>query len=348
MNTLCNNIKKENPLISIIIPVYNASLFIEKTIKNLVEQKVDKEIVHVNDGSTDNSLEVINKLKNKFECIRVINQENKGVSAARNNGIDNANGDYIIFIDSDDLLEKDTLEKLYSKYQIYNCDLVLSTYKICFDNNSIVDTFKYIDSGFYNIEFFLSEYYKLFTTRILHCIGTKLYKKSIIDKYNIRFNESLAYYEDINFCLSYFKKIKNVFFINESLYKYMQINADSLANKYKNNFPEISNFTLASQKELLELVYGKMIIFEDFQKIILDDFYWGVINEINHKISFIGKSKNINKLVSNGFIYKTLDNSKIHSNNRLKTTVLKSGNSFLITCLFEVSRICRNFIKLFI
>ena len=210
MDTNLNNIIIEKPLISIIIPVYNASIYVGNTIENLLTQKINKEIILINDGSTDNSLEVINEYKNKSECIRIINQVNQGVSAARNNGIINAKGDYLLFIDSDDFLEENTLEMLYSKYQTYNCDLVLSSYKVCFDDNSIVDKFKYIDSGLYDIEQFFSEYYKLFSTRILHCIGTKLYKRSIIEKYNIRFNESLAYFEDINFCLSYLKRTKKI------------------------------------------------------------------------------------------------------------------------------------------
>lgn len=345
MNTFNNNIKIVKPLISIIIPVYNASLFIEKTINNLLKQNIDKEIILINDGSTDNSLEVITNLKNKYNCIQVINQVNKGVSAARNKGIDNAKGDYIIFIDSDDLLENDTLEKFYTKYQTYNCDLVLCTYKICYKDNSIIDTYKYLDSGLYDIKSFLSEYYRLFSTKTLHCIGTKMYKKSIIDKYNIRFNESLAYFEDINFCILYLKKTQKIYYINESLYKYMQINADSLANRYKKNFPETSHLTLSSQKELLEKIYGPMKKFDDFQKIIMGDFYWGIMNEVNHKISLITKYKNINNLVKSEFIYNALKNNKIHSKNKIKTIILKSRNSFLIFCIFEINRICKKFIR---
>ena len=330
---------KSSPLISIIIPVFNASNFIEKTIENLIEQEADKEIILINDGSTDNSLEVLKKIENKYRCIRVIDQINKGVSAARNTGIESAKGNYILFIDSDDILEKDTLKKLLFKYQTFDCDLVLCSYKICYDNNSIIDTFKYLDSGLYNIDSFLSEYYKLYTTKILYCIGTKLYKKSIIDKYHIRFNESLAYYEDINFCISYLKRTKTLYYINESLYKYMQINVNSLASKYKFNFPEISSLTLAAQKDLLETIYGQIIEVEDFQKIILEDFYSGIANEINNQNCFKKKYLNVKKIVLNKDVSHVLQHNNIHSKSSIKRIIIKSRNPFFILCSFELSKL---------
>ena len=336
MNTI---IDKSRPKISIIIPVYNASAFIAKTIENLLEQNIHKEIILINDGSTDNSLEVINKFKNKFEDIRVINQENKGVSAARNNGIANAKGDYILFIDSDDLLEEKALEKLQTKYETYDCDLALCTYKICFEDDTVIDKYKYMSSGFYNIQKFISNYYELFTTRILHCIGTKLYKKSIIDQYKIRFDESLSYFEDINFCLSYLKRSKKIYFINEGLYKYMQINENSLANRYKVNFAKISNLTLKSQKELLETIYGPNMMFEEFNKIVIDDFNWGIRNEINHKNNFIEKYKNINELIKSEYIYKALKEFKNISKNKIKTAIIRSRNAILIMALYEAGKL---------
>ena len=338
---------KSSPLISIIIPVFNASNFIEKTIENLIEQEADKEIILINDGSTDNSLEVLKKIENKYRCIRVINQINKGVSAARNTGIESAKGNYILFIDSDDLLENDTLKRLLFKYQTFDCDLVLCSYKICYDNNSNIDTFKYLDSGLYNIDSFLSEYYKLYTTKILYCIGTKLYKKSIINKYHIRFNESLAYYEDINFCISYLQRIKTLYYINESLYKYMQVNINSLAHRYKSNFPEISNLTLTAQKDLLVTIFGQNFDVEDFQKIILEDFYLGIANEINNKNCFKKKYMNVKKIVSNDYISYVLKHNNVNSKSKFKQTILKSRNPFLILCSYESSKLFKKIIKKF-
>ena len=96
---------------SIIVPVYNAGAFVSNTIINLLEQDVEKEIILINDGSTDDSLSILKKFEKENECIKVIDKINGGVSSARNVGLDIASGDYICFVDSDDALEPGTLSK---------------------------------------------------------------------------------------------------------------------------------------------------------------------------------------------------------------------------------------------
>lgn len=117
-------------LISIIIPVYNASAFISNTIDNLLAQEVEKELLLVNDGSTDNSLNILNDYAQKYSCIKVLNQTNQGVSSARNHAIEVAQGEFLIFVDSDDLLEPGTLQKCLNIYHANNdIDCVVFTYK---------------------------------------------------------------------------------------------------------------------------------------------------------------------------------------------------------------------------
>lgn len=116
-------------LISIIIPVYNASAFISNTIDNLLAQEVEKELLLVNDGSTDNSLNILNDYAQKYSCIKVLNQTNQGVSSARNHAIEVAQGEFLIFVDSDDLLEPGTLQKCLNIYHANNdIDCVVFTY----------------------------------------------------------------------------------------------------------------------------------------------------------------------------------------------------------------------------
>jgi glycosyltransferase involved in cell wall biosynthesis len=99
-------------LFSIIIPAYNASKHIENAINSVVKQPFfDYEIIIVNDGSKDNTLEIVNKLASKYMNIRVIAQSNSGASIARNNGIRHAKGDYIFFMDADDVIVENSLKK---------------------------------------------------------------------------------------------------------------------------------------------------------------------------------------------------------------------------------------------
>ena len=111
-------------MISIIIPVYNGEKTIDNIIKCLMKQTFkDIEIIVVNDGSTDNTLLVLKKWKSK---IRVINQENKGVSSARNRGIKEARGEYLMFFDADDECKYEMIEKIYTSADKNNADYVIS------------------------------------------------------------------------------------------------------------------------------------------------------------------------------------------------------------------------------
>ena len=98
---------------SFVVPVYNTSKYLKKCLDSLVKQTFkDFEVIIVNDGSTDKSKDIILKYESKYDSIKVINQENQGLSMARNNGVKKASGKYIIFIDSDDYVEKGLLKEI--------------------------------------------------------------------------------------------------------------------------------------------------------------------------------------------------------------------------------------------
>ena len=116
------------PEVSVIIPVYNTDKYLEKSLDSLTSQTLkDIEIICVNDGSTDNSLAVLQKYADKDSRIIVINQEHKMQGAARNAGIKIAEGEYIGFVDSDDWVDKDYFEKLYNAVKKYDSDIALAT-----------------------------------------------------------------------------------------------------------------------------------------------------------------------------------------------------------------------------
>ena len=119
-----------NPTVSVIIPVYNAQEGIKQCIDSLLNQSfTDFEIILINDGSTDNSLEVIKKYAADNDFIRVIDKENEGVAKTRNKGIQLANGKYIVFIDNDDFVDSDYLERFYNEIDQEQLDIVLGGYK---------------------------------------------------------------------------------------------------------------------------------------------------------------------------------------------------------------------------
>ena len=245
-------------LISIIIPVYNASAFISNTIDNLLAQEVEKELLLVNDGSTDNSLNILNDYAQKYSCIKVLNQTNQGVSSARNHAIEVAQGEFLIFVDSDDLLEPGTLQKCLNIYHANNdIDCVVFTYKCCKPNLFVFDTKLYKKSGL-------------------------LYRTSILKDKNIRFNEDISYCEDVGFTTIYLKYVRKLFYINEPLYCYMFVNPNSLMTKYMHNYPMSKKYLHMQQYNLLKEVYGENFPNHEYYRVLALDLYSCLFNEIMH------------------------------------------------------------------
>ena len=105
-----------NKLISVIIPVYNCEKYIKRCLESVIKQSyANFEVIVINDGSIDNSLEVIKEVSQEDKRIRIVSQENKGVSYSRRHGVEIANGDYITFIDADDYIESRFLETMYNE-----------------------------------------------------------------------------------------------------------------------------------------------------------------------------------------------------------------------------------------
>lgn len=116
-------------MISIIVPVYNVEKYLDRCVQSILIQSFKRfELILVNDGSTDNSFEICQKYRKKDSRVILISQENKGLSAARNTGLNNAHGDYICFIDSDDFIEKDYLKLLLNNLKSNNADISICEY----------------------------------------------------------------------------------------------------------------------------------------------------------------------------------------------------------------------------
>ena len=112
--------------ISVIMPVYNEEQYLEKTCQSLKQQTLDDiELICINDGSTDNSTDILTNLATEYDNIRIINQENQGSGIARNKGIDEAKGEYIAFLDADDkYIDPESLEKMYEYGYKNNADVI--------------------------------------------------------------------------------------------------------------------------------------------------------------------------------------------------------------------------------
>ena len=130
---------KKNDLISVIVPVYKVEQYLNECIKSIINQTYKNlEIILVNDGSPDDCGKMCDIWAKKDNRIKVIHKKNGGLSDARNCGIDIANGKYIQFVDSDDLLELDMIDFLYTNIQKYNCDISICSNYI-FDEKEVIN-----------------------------------------------------------------------------------------------------------------------------------------------------------------------------------------------------------------
>lgn len=198
--------------VSLIVPIYNTSKYLDKCINSLINQTLkDIEIILINDGSLDNSEEIIKKYKDKR--IKYIKKENEGIGKTRNLGINTAKGKYIAFVDSDDYLELDFCEKMYEKAINDNCDLVICDYYK--DFNDIKKEINYISFQDTN----LKKYPKLINEINLGPCN-KLYLLELLKNNNIFFVENLKY-EDAPFVINALINSKNIGKVNKYLTNYV-------------------------------------------------------------------------------------------------------------------------------
>ncbi len=207
-------------LISVIVPVYNGARYLPNSIGSLIGQTIfDRlEIVCVDDGSTDNSLEILKDYENRYENIKVFHRENAGVSAARNYGIEISTGRYIAFLDADDEASDKLYEKLLSIMESSNADVGIGDFLVVFEDGKCVKhkeaiIKKWDDPQQLMIDFFRSDY-------ICNNVFDKLFKREIIQ--DVTFPEGYAIGEDMYFVYGALKNAKiAVLDSSEALYRYM-------------------------------------------------------------------------------------------------------------------------------
>lgn len=265
----------QSPLVSVIIPVYNVKKYLKKCIESVILQTYENiEIILVNDGSTDGSGVICDEYAVNDMRIRVIHQDNFGVSYARNIGINIATGDYIQFVDSDDCLESIMIKKLVEV--IDGSQMVICGYKSTYGNRShpINKNNTCPIEGEFKKNDFLNSFGILFKHGFINSPCNKLYLTDIIQKYGIRFNEDLSMGEDLIFNLEYINACERISIIQESLYNYISFNSDSLTRSFNKElfdnqkmlFSRIKEFLLSNNyytnknRDLIQSVYTDAII----------------------------------------------------------------------------------------
>jgi len=241
--------------VSIIVPVYNVEKYLRECMESLVNQTLDDiEIIAINDGSPDNSIEILEEYKEKYpEKVVVRSIENRGVSYARNLGIQMARGSYVMFVDSDDYIEKQMCEMLYNKAVSDDNDLVIcNRYNIRISKNGerIRREIKSIPLG-QNFDVFAQKFENI---HISPFPWDKLYKREILDK--IQFDENIRF-EDFLFIHKQLPFLKNIGTVEVPLYNYRKENSGGFLNSFS-----IETFDIIRVFERLIEFYKKNDIWE--------------------------------------------------------------------------------------
>lgn len=224
---MCENRKMSS--ITIIIPVYNGEKTIQRCLDSVLRQssKRIEEIIVVDDGSTDKTVEIIKSLAEQDARIHYIQKENGGVSSARNLGIHNARSEYIMFVDSDDEIKEDLVENLYQAIDGY--DMTIAGIELHQDVR--ISTIGI--QGEFSAKEVVDKYGNDIPGLLINGPCCKLYRKKYITEQELLFNESLSLGEDTEFVFRYLKYCNNIRFIDYYGYIYYQFGNNSLMTKFR-------------------------------------------------------------------------------------------------------------------
>ena len=218
------------PKVSVIIPVYNIEKYVEVCIKSLIFQTLtDIEIILINDGSSDSSHDICQKYAALDNRIVYIKKDNGGVSSARNAGLDVAKGDYIMFLDGDDFIEKEAIETLLNLAESNDVDAVMFEYNIDDNKNSVTHN---VADARYNKVIDAKSAIEITISPKNRFAWSKLYKKDIIG--NLKFDEGIYRGEDTWFAINALNNAKKVYYTDYAPYHYIQSDNSAVRCEFNN------------------------------------------------------------------------------------------------------------------
>lgn len=233
----------KQPAISIIVPVYNAEKYLRRCIDSILSQSLtDFELILIDDGSTDRSPHICDEYATRDKRIKLIHKKNAGVSAARNDGLDIAQGEFITFVDSDDWVDVNYLKSLYDN-KAY--DYIIGTFI-----NEPQGKVQYLEEG----EFFgdnLKEYVSVTHLSNGYPWG-KLFKSKIISENILRF-KNIKVYEDLLFCLEYVRNCSSIYCMSKANYHYFNPVQKSVPEKFPLTIHEVAWLYQNTKREIVSI-----------------------------------------------------------------------------------------------
>lgn len=272
--------------LSIVIPVYNVENYLEECLDSIYKLNVNKEIILVNDGSTDNSFEIIKRYKKIYSSETIIvNQKNKGLSGARNSGLDIASGKYVAFVDSDDFILTPQYEKIFNEGLKEELDVVIASHTK-YEKGKFLPTVQRNEKietlGVCKGKFFFEQSIKMKSFK--EEVWDDIYKKNFLKENNLKFKEGLLH-EDVLFTIQALNLAKKVKYYNEQIYAYRQREGSIMSvSNSKNN-----EHRMYIINEILKFTNDKNFELKGIKKYLLGIIWKIFLNEKRTNIQILKK-----------------------------------------------------------
>jgi len=244
--------------VSVIVPVYNSAQYLSECLESVLSQSFKNfEVICINDGSYDNSLEILKQFQNKDSRIKIIDQENQGVSTARNAGLKIAQGKYVGFVDSDDTIEKDFFGKLYDTAERNNADTVYS--KI-----SSIKVFPFKHEVLKGGDI-TKELLPLFLREDgLNSVCSKIFLNRTVQNHQISFPVGIKHGEDAQFNIHFLVHANSISFLEYCGYHYREVDGSATRNIIKHDY--LQRIIEVYQTDWSEII-GDVISFKELEKL---------------------------------------------------------------------------------
>ena len=226
---------QEQPLVSVIVPVYNAGMYVKRCVESIFNQKHSNvQVILVNDASTDDSDKICSELsKNDGRIIYLCHDVNKGQTVTRNDGVASATGEWMMFVDADDTIDADAISSMIEFANDSNVDIVFAGYKMILKNGVKIYTAN-IKEGVYSRNDFVKYIFDAVPSNVITCIGSKLYRMSFIkDRKEVTSDEVKTNY-DMAFIIDALISCRKVAYKDKAIYNYIQ-RSGSITYSYRND-----------------------------------------------------------------------------------------------------------------
>ena len=318
------------PMISVIVPVYNSERYIAKTIESLTVQTLRNiEIICVDDGSTDNSLFIMQKIAKKDKRIKVYHQNNQGVASARNTGLERATGKYVMWCDSDDTYTADMCLEMCSIMECRQVDMAICSQNVIYDDidrNLRKDTSDYLRQKYSGSQ--LINWQLITNTDV--SLWNKIFKRSIIENNGIRFPKGLLF-EDAYFCNIYMLMSKTIHFTNHRLYNYIRRPSGIMSTSFKKS--DSSEDYLKITAKTYEFLKDNNL-YDQYA-----DFFWQrMIQDFSYAMSNLDKMGRLRARAFLGEFIKEHYDDLSKANVNLQKAVLRVLNYFKVNGILVKSK----------